>query len=404
MAYGEDCETSMLEKKAMTSRERILAALSHCEADRVPVDIGTTDTTMACDVYVGLAALLGLEPVNAKGVTNLSAFVCPDEEMLQALGADVRVVNAVGELPADPLYAQREEEVLPDGTYQWTYQTGMVVQRAAGQWDQQLYKPAIRGELTLAEIDRVYPKTPPPGDWVDRMATTDAVAAVQARGLAVQCEMIIMPVTGTSMGILDPAGWCMALALEPELLCELMDRLVARRFAEVESIYAAIGDRADMVFGLGDDVASQAALWMSPEHYRRYVKPRHAQIVRFIKARTSAKIIFHCCGACRAILPDLIEIGVDVFNPTQTSAAGMDPFELKRQFGQDLVFWGGIDVQHLLPRGSVQDVEREVKRHIDALAPGGGYVLSPSHIIQRGTPAQNVLAMYRTALEYGRRA
>lgn len=388
----------------MNSRERVLAAMNHREPDRVPVDIGTTDTTMAREVYEGLAALLGLEPVNARGAPNPNTFVCPDEKMLEALGADIRVVHAVGELPPDPLYAERIEEVFPDGTVQWTYQTGMVVRRLAGQWDQQLYKPAIRGELTLRELDRVYPKMPPPGDWVDREAAAAAIEAVHARGLAVQCEMIIMPVTGTSMGLLDPGGWCEALATEPELLCELMDRLVARRFAEVESIYAAVGGRADMVFGLGDDVASQTGLWMSPEHYRRYVKPRHAEIVRFIKARTRAKIIFHCCGACRAILPDLIEIGVDVFNPTQTAAGGMDPFELKRDFGRDLVFWGGIDVQHLLPRGTVGDVEREVKRHIDALAPGGGYILSPSHIIQRGTPPENVLAMYRTALEYGRRS
>ena len=383
----------------MTSRERVLAALNHREPDRVPVDIGTTDTTMAREVYEGLAALLGLEPVNAKDAPNPNTFICPDEEMLAALGADVRVVNAIGELPPDPLYAQREEEILPDGTVQWTYQTGMVVRRVAGQWDQQLYRPAINGDLTLPELDRVFPRTLAPGNWVDHKATAAAVAAVQERGLAVQCEMIIMPVTGTSMGILDPAGWCMALALEPNLLCELMDRLVARRLGEVESIYAAIGDRADMVFGIGDDVASQAGMWMSPEHYRRYVKPRHAEIVRFIKARTRAKIIFHCCGACRAILPDLIEIGVDVLNPTQTSAVGMDPFELKREFGRNLVFWGGIDVQHLLPKGSEQDVEREVKRHIDALAPGGGYILSPSHVIPRGTPPQNVLTMYRTALE-----
>ncbi len=387
----------------MTSRERVLAALNHRESDRVPVDIGTTDTTMACEVYEGLAALLGLEPVNARNAPNPNTSICPDEKMLEALGADVRVVHAVGELPTDPLYEDRKEEVLPDGTFQWTYKTGMVVRRVAGQSDQQLYRAAISGDLTMSEIDRVFPRKPAPGAWVDRKATAAAVAAVQERGLAVQCEMIIMPVTGTSMGILDPAGWCMALALEPGLLCELMDRLVARRFGEVESIYAAVGDRADMVFGIGDDVASQAALWMSPEHYRRYVKPRHAEIVRFIKARTQAKIIFHCCGACRAILPDLIEIGVDVLNPTQTSAAGMDPFELKREFGRDLVFWGGIDVQHLLSRGSVQDVEREVKRHIDALAPGGGYVLSPSHMIPPGTPPQNVLTMYRTALEYGRR-
>ena len=161
----------------MTSRERVLAALNHREPDRVPVDIGTTDTTMAREVYEGLAALLGLEPVNAKDAPNPNTFICPDEEMLAALGADVRVVNAIGELPPDPLYAQREEEILPDGTVQWTYQTGMVVRRVAGQWDQQLYRPAINGDLNMAEIDRVYPRTPAPGHWVDSNATAAAVAA-----------------------------------------------------------------------------------------------------------------------------------------------------------------------------------------------------------------------------------
>jgi uroporphyrinogen decarboxylase len=181
-----------------------------------------------------------------------------------------------------------------------------------------------------------------------------------------------------------------------------MDRYLAHSYAAAESFYRAVGEQPDMVYGLGDDVASQAALWMSPAHYRRYIKPRHAEIVRFIKARTRAKIIFHCCGACKAILGDLIEVGGDVLNPTQTSAVGMDPFELKREFGKDLVFWGGIDVLFLLPHGTTREVEDAVKLHIDALAPGGGYILSPSHIIQAGTPPENVLAMYRTALEYGR--
>lgn len=386
----------------MTSQERVLAALNHREADRVPVDIGTSDTYMACEVYEGLAKLLGLEPVSARGVSNRNTFVSPDEMMLEALGADVRLVNVVEKpqiWPPGPV-----EEVLPDGTVQWTHPTGMISRRAAGEWDVQLYRPAIAGDLTRAEIDRVMPVAASAGDWADRKATAAAIDAVHKRGFAVQCNRIIMPVTGTSIGILDTAGWCIALATQPDLLCELMDRFLARCFSEAESFYGAIGDLPDMVYGIGDDVASQAALWMSPGHYRRYVKPRHAEIIRFIKARTGAKIIFHCCGACKAILGDLIEIGVDVLNPTQTSAIGMDPFELKREFGRDLVFWGGIDVLHLLPRGTTQDVEREVKRHIDALAPGGGYILSPSHIIQAGTPPQNVLTMYRTALDYGRRS
>jgi uroporphyrinogen decarboxylase len=131
------------------------------------------------------------------------------------------------------------------------------------------------------------------------------------------------------------------------------------------------------------------------------VKPRHAEIIRFIRARSTAKIIHHCCGACRAIIPDLIEVGVDALNPTQTSAAGMDPVALKREFGRDITFWGGIDVINLLPFGSPREVVDAVRRHLDALAPGGGYVFAPSHMIPRGTPPENVVAMYQAALEYG---
>jgi uroporphyrinogen decarboxylase len=158
----------------------------------------------------------------------------------------------------------------------------------------------------------------------------------------------------------------------------------------------------DLNYAIGDDVAQQSGLWMSPRAYRTYIKPRHAEIIRWIKARSPAKIIHHCCGGCADILDDLVEIGVDILNPTQTTAKGMEPYKLKRRFGDRLAFWGGIDVTHLLPNGSVADVEREVKRHLDALAPGGGYVFAPSHIILPDCKPENVLAMYKTALEYGR--
>lgn len=194
----------------------------------------------------------------------------------------------------------------------------------------------------------------------------------------------------------------MELATQPALLCALMDRHLEHGFTAAESFYRAVGESADMVYGIGDDVASHTAMRMFPAGYRRYIKPRHAEIVRFIKSRTKAKIIFHCCGACKPIIPDLIEIGVDALNPTQPSATRMDPVELKRYFGKDIVFWGGIDVIHLLPGGAPQDVEREVKRHIDVLAAGGGHVFAPSHTIQRHTSPENVLTMYQTALQYGR--
>ena len=388
----------------MNSRERIAAALNHTEPDRVPIDIGTSDTFIAREVYQGLAELLGLEPTAAAEAPHPNTFVTPDEKMLKAIGADVRLVKVPlkpsTESDGNGSKASGREEMLPDGTVQWTHPDGRIYRRAAGKWDVQLYRPAIVDGLSSIEINRILPASPQRHDWADVQPARDSIAAYHERGISVQCNNIIMPVTGTSGGYLDFTSWCMELASQPKLLCELMDRYLDHAFARAESFYNAVGGCADTVYGIGDDVASHTGMWMSPKDYRRFIKPRHAEIINFIKRRTNAKIIHHCCGACREILPDLIEIGVDALNPTQTSASGMDPFALKRDFGNDISFWGGIDVIHLLPTGTPQDVEREVKRHIDALAPGGGYVFAPSHIIQRFTPPENVLAMYKTALEY----
>jgi uroporphyrinogen decarboxylase len=389
----------------MNPRERISAALNHTEPDRVPIDIGTSDTFIAREVYEGLAALLGLDPVAAKNAPHANTFVTPDEEMLGALGADVRLVPVTQRPDSESAVLRSKdsglEELLPDGSERWVYADGRIYKRAAGKWDIQLCRPAIAAGLSREEIDRILPPFPQQDDWADAQNARDAIRRWHERGVAVQCNSIIMPVTGTAGGYLDFTSWCLELASQPKLLCDLMDRYLEYAFAQAESFYDAIGNSADTIYGIGDDVASHSGMWMSPRDYRRYIKPRHAKIIRFIKARSKAKIIHHCCGACREIIPDLIEIGVDALNPTQTSAKGMDPFELKRDFGNDIAFWGGIDVMHLLPEGTTQDVEREVKRHIDALAPGGGYVFAPSHIIQRFTPPENVLTMYQTALEYG---
>ena len=386
----------------MNSRQRILLALDHREPDRVPIDIGTADTFISADVYRELAALMGVPAAAADKATFADSYITPDEQVLRLLGADVRLVyvpckpgvSVFGDAPA-------KAETLPDGTQQWAHPTGQVMRRPPGHCDVQLHRPAITGPLTGQEIERVFAPGARAADWADADAARREIDRQHEQGLAVQCNHIILPVTVTSNGPMDFTSWALELAAQPELVCRLMDRYLERALSAAESFYAAIGEHADVVYAIGDDVASHAAMWMSPADYRRYVKPRHRQIVEFVKRRAKAKVIHHCCGACRAIIGDLIEIGVDVLNPTQTSAAGMDPFELKRDFGKDITFWGGIDVMDLLRRGTEQQVRDAVKRHIDALAAGGGYVLSPSHIILSGTPARNVLAMYQTALSYG---
>jgi hypothetical protein len=146
---------------AMTSRERIAAALQHCESDRVPIDLGTCDTTIAREVYEGLAALLGVEPTAAVDVPHPGEFVVPDEETLKALGADVRHVKLSVKATDDAPAEQRpKKETLPDGTVQWTHANGTVYRRPAGGSDIQMYRPAITGELTAAEVDRLYPPAP----------------------------------------------------------------------------------------------------------------------------------------------------------------------------------------------------------------------------------------------------
>jgi len=154
---------------------------------------------------------------------------------------------------------------------------------------------------------------------------------------------------------------------------------------------------------IGDDLAGQDGPLFNPAIYRRIVKPRHKRLVQYIRSRTQAKIWYHTCGSCAAFIPDLIDNGIDILNPVQTSARNMDPIELKRRFGRDLVFWGaGCDAQRILPRGTPDDVRAAVKANLSAFMPGGGYVFNSIHNIQGEVPPENIVALYDAAFDLGR--
>jgi uroporphyrinogen decarboxylase len=173
-----------------------------------------------------------------------------------------------------------------------------------------------------------------------------------------------------------------------------MERILEIKLEYWARMLPALGDAVDVV-GEADDLGGQARLLFSPATYRALVKPLHRELFDFLHARTDAKVFFHTCGAVRDLLPDLIEIGVDILNPVQVSAAGMDTGELKREFGRDLVFWGGgVDTQRVLGSGAPAEVRAEVRRRIDDLAPGGGFVFATVHNIQPDVPAENILAMH----------
>jgi uroporphyrinogen decarboxylase len=163
-----------------------------------------------------------------------------------------------------------------------------------------------------------------------------------------------------------------------------------------------IGDLLDVAVEY-DDLGWQSGLLISKEMYRRYVKPRHRELFSFIKEHSRPAVFLHSCGAVYDLIPDFIETGVDILNPVQVSAAGMDNTrQLKEEFGADLVFWGGgVDTQAILPRGSTDAVKEEVKRRIGDLAPGGGFVFAAVHNLQPDVPPENIAAMWEAWEEYG---
>ena len=191
------------------------------------------------------------------------------------------------------------------------------------------------------------------------------------------------------------------LALEQKKVEEYLERYLEFKLEFWDNLLEQIGDMVDVVCE-SDDLGTQEATWISKDMYRHLIKPRQKKLFSFIKRRAEVKVFLHSCGSIYDFIPDLIETGVDILNPIQVSAAKMDTAKLKREFGKDLVFWGGgIDTQKVLPYGTKQEIEDEVKKRIDDLAPGGGFVFATVHNIQEDVPPENIVAMLRALNKYG---
>ncbi len=238
--------------------------------------------------------------------------------------------------------------------------------------------------------------------WPDPLAGVD-FTGVRGKVLSV-IQAGYMPVLGGFCpGVTTMHAWLrgfekfyMDFVLNPDIAEWIMDKVNEIKSTYWERLLAEVKDLTCIVIE-SDDLGGQKRTLYSPDTYRKFVKPRHSKLMKFIKSKSSAKIFLHSCGAIRDVLGDLIEAGIDIINPVQISANGMDPFELKRDFGKDVVFWGGgVDTQNILGSGSPDEVKDNVKRSIDAFAPGGGFVFATVHNIQANVPPENILAMVDT--------
>jgi uroporphyrinogen decarboxylase len=195
--------------------------------------------------------------------------------------------------------------------------------------------------------------------------------------------------------------WLVNLIANPRFAGALLDRVVELESQMVRNILRAVGECVDVVL-CPDDLGMQTAPLIAPALYRKMIKPRHRRLFDAIKGGTRAKLLLHSDGAIAPLIGDLVDVGVDALNPVQVSAAGMgDTKRLKREFGNRIAFWGAIDTHRVLPFGSPQEVREEVRRRIETLAPGGGYVLASVHNLQAEVPPENVCAMFEEAKRHG---
>lgn len=384
----------------MNSRERVMAVLRHEMPDQVPVDLGSTAVSSIHQrANNALKALLGIEadePVH--DVTQ--GIVVPDEQILQRFGVDFRRVAL-----RPPSTAAAASPSGSANTYfdEW----GMRRQRT------ELYWEIVEHPLADAKVEdlRHYPFGSAQGrPWPDpHDPCRVAGLAEEAQRLYEETDYALVA-DFLGGGIFEQALWMrgfeqfmMDLVTDEPFATALLDSLL-ELYIEFYAVYLeAVGPYVQIV-ALGDDLGMQTGPLISPKLYRRLIKPRHKELYDFIHSHTEAKIMHHTCGSVFPFVQDLIDVGVDILNPIQTSARGMDPAALKREFGERLVFHGGIDVQQILPFATPERVREEVKRIVAILGQGGGYVLAPSHNIQADVPPENIVAMYEAIQEVSEQA
>lgn len=372
--------------KAMSHRERVLAALDRRTSDRVPIDLSGVNTTgIHVAAYRRFLDLLGIREEKVK--FNPRTFLAePSESVLQMIDVDCR-----GLLLNQP----------PDsriGEHQYVDMWGICWERHEGTHFLPSAAPLHDPDLMVDDLAGHPWPDPSNPSWY-RGIEEGARALREGTDCAVVLNLPFGPLRD-SMEVRGFTQYLTDLIVAPDLAIAILSRVVDVVEAVTRRVMDLVGSFVDLVV-VFDDLGFQDRGYMRREHYQEIVKPQHARVVRAVKEHSNARFLLHSDGSIRIYLPDLIEIGVDGINPVQTTAAGMDAAELKREFGDRLCFWGAVDTQHVLPFGSPEDVREEVRRKIRDLATGGGYVGASCHNMLEEVPAVNIKAMFDAFREFG---
>ncbi|MBD3174850.1 MAG: methyltransferase [Armatimonadia bacterium] len=411
--------------KPVTSRERVLAAIEHREPDRVPVDLGAMRSTgIMAMAYARLREHLGIRSGEVFMYDVVQGLAQPEDVVLDRFGIDVadlaraflteaderRPFRLMDGTPASvPAWFQPEDD--GEGGYVVRDDTGRVIGAmpatqpyitqtyhplADGITDQRLADlPEHMGRVTwggLATAPWHLPQTPTSLERIAETAKEFRASTDRAIMVAVGCNLLEWGQFLRGFGL-----FLEDLAADPQGAHKLLDRLVEVHLETIDRALPAIGPHVD-ILQMGDDLGTQAGPQISPSMYRTFFKDRHTALYARAREVTGAKIFLHSCGGIAPLLPDLIEAGVEIINPVQTNAAGMEPERLKREFGRDLCFWGGgVDTQDVLRSGTPDQVRAQVMERKRIFGEGGGFVFCQIHNILSDVPPENVVAMLEAA-------
>ena len=383
----------------MTSYERVKAALEHREPDRIPFDLGAAAvTSININSLRTLKKYLGL-PGEVKLRDRITQIAHIEQDIIDVLKIDVKSVcpqaSRIKGLERDLGFADGYDRIIDEWGMGWR----MPIQ---GGHYYDLFKSPLAGLETIKEVEN-YP-------WPDALDMTRYADMKVDADRIVNTEKMGFFLERMSSGMWEHAMWMrgyeqffMDMMTNPGLVQAIMEKILEINKQYWERAIEAVGDNL-LVVSMADDLGSQNSLLVDLQDYKEQIWPFHKRLFDFIKAKAKSKvyIFFHNDGAVIETFPLLIEAGVDIMNPFQVNCEGMDTRKFKKEFGEDLTIWGGsCDNQLVMPFGKPQQVRDETRRRIEDLAPGGGFIFAPIHVIQNGVPPENIMAWWETLQEYG---
>ena len=415
----------------MNSRERVLAAIAHKQPDQVPVDLGSTPSSgISAIAYSNLLKAIGRTDLPVQIYDVVQQLAQPDMSIIDRFGIDVldigRAFNTEEKDWHETILANGDKAFYPihfnpvkqaDGSYHCYDEDGkrlLALMPQGATFFDQSYFPYINGfpenyDTLDEEMGRVlwsryvhspWDHTQDPDFWKTLREKTLQLRASTDKALMIVCGCNLFE-WGTFLRRMD--NFLMDLLCEPDQVARMLDQLLERHLATLAKVCDSVGDVVDII-RFGDDLGMTSGPFMDVDTYRSLFKPRHKQLCDYVKTHSQMHTFIHSCGSISSLMPDLIEAGIEIFNPVQTNARQMEPEILKKEFGQDCTFWGGgVETVGTLNNGTPEQVREQVLERLEIMSAGGGFVFNTVHNILPDVPPQNILAMFDAVKEFNGR-